>query len=41
MKTQTVKNAIIVPVGAKGGFIIKSATGKRSLPDEVIEGHQT
>ena len=23
MKTQTVKNAIIVPVGAKGGFIVK------------------
>ncbi len=23
MKTQTVKNAIIVPFGAKGGFVIK------------------
>jgi glutamate dehydrogenase len=25
MKTQTVKNAIIVPVGAKGGFIVKAS----------------
>ena len=40
MKTQTVKNAIIVPVGAKGGFIIKldagaggSAGGGRGLQD--------
>src|SRR5260370_10473919 len=25
MKTQTVKNAIIVPIGSKGGFIVKRA----------------
>ena len=24
MKTQTVKNAIIVPIGSKGGFIVKA-----------------
>ena len=32
MKTQTVKNAIIVPVGSKGGFVVKSrgATSSRS-----------
>ena len=42
MKTQTVKNAIIVPVGAKGGFIIKpTATGKPPSPEEVIEAYKT
>ncbi len=30
MKTQNVKNAVIVPVGAKGGFFVKRAA---SLPD--------
>ena len=42
MKTQTVKNAIIVPVGAKGGFIVKpSPTGKPPGPEEVIEAYKT
>ncbi len=41
MKTQTVKNAIIVPVGAKGGFIVKSATGRPPTPDEVVEAYKT
>jgi glutamate dehydrogenase len=42
MKTQTVKNAIIVPVGAKGGFIIKpTATGKPPSPEEVVEAYKT
>lgn len=33
MKAQTVKNAVIVPVGAKGGFIVKQSGGTR---DEVM-----
>ena len=43
MKAQTVKNAVIVPVGAKGGFVVKrpptpagarrSSTRRRLLPD--------
>jgi glutamate dehydrogenase len=40
MKTQTVKNAIIVPVGAKGGFIIKS-DGRGPSPQEVVEAYKT
>ncbi len=31
MKTQTVKNAIIVPIGSKGGFVVKSRG--RGVPD--------
>ena len=34
MKTQTVKNAIIVPTGAKGGFIVKRGT-------PVVEAYRT
>jgi glutamate dehydrogenase len=40
MKAQTVKNAVIVPVGAKGGFVVKRppAGGDRAaLLDEVAE----
>ena len=40
MKTQTVKNAIIVPVGAKGGFIIKPGP-LPPLPQEVVEAYTT
>jgi glutamate dehydrogenase len=40
MKTQTVKNAIIVPVGAKGGFIIKPDAGPTG-PQEVVEAYKT
>jgi glutamate dehydrogenase len=29
MKAQTVKNAVIVPVGAKGGFVVKRAAASR------------
>ncbi|HEV2170501.1 MAG TPA: NAD-glutamate dehydrogenase domain-containing protein, partial [Candidatus Binatus sp.] len=41
MKTQTVKNAIIVPFGAKGGFIVKPRP--RHLPDprDAVEAYQT
>ena len=34
MKAQMVKNAVIVPVGAKGGFVAKRPTGLMS-PDET------
>ncbi len=41
MKTQTVKNAIIVPVGAKGGFIVKSRDRRQPEPHAVVEAYQT
>jgi glutamate dehydrogenase len=31
VKAQTVKNAIIVPVGAKGGFVVKSAAARSAV----------
>ncbi len=37
MKTQTVKNAVIVPTGAKGGFVVK---GRRD-PEAVIAAYTT
>ncbi len=37
MKTQVVKNAVIVPVGAKGGFIIKARTPAGSPTAEQAE----
>ena len=37
MKAQTVKNAVIVPVGAKGGFVVKSPpTDRDALAAEVV-----
>ena len=36
MKAQTVKNAVIVPVGAKGGFVVKQPPAGAPLRDEVI-----
>jgi glutamate dehydrogenase len=39
MKTQTVKNAIIVPVGAKGGFIVKPHSGRPPGPQAAIEAY--
>jgi glutamate dehydrogenase len=39
MKAQTVKNAVIVPVGAKGGFVVKQAPhagGLDALREEVV-----
>ena len=44
MKAQMVKNALIVPVGAKGGFVLKQppATGGReALQDEAIACYRT
>ncbi len=38
MKAQTVKNAVIVPVGAKGGFVVKRPPATRDrLGDEAVE----
>jgi glutamate dehydrogenase len=40
MKTQTVKNSIIVPIGSKGGFIVKARPG--SAPDpRGVEAYKT
>ncbi len=39
MKTQTVKNAIIVPVGAKGGFIVKPHPARSSGPQTTAEAY--
>ncbi len=44
MKAQMVKNAVIVPVGSKGGFVVKRppATGGRdALMGEVVECYKT
>ena len=44
MKAQTVKNAVIVPVGAKGGFVVKrppAAGGREALLGEGIECYKT
>ncbi len=44
MKAQMVKNAVIVPVGSKGGFVVKRppATGGRdALGAEVVECYKT
>ena len=39
MKAQMVKNALIVPVGSKGGFVVKRPPadgGREALPAEAI-----
>jgi glutamate dehydrogenase len=42
MKAQTVKNAVIVPVGSKGGFVVKRPPAARDeLPAEGIECYRT
>ena len=44
MKAQTVKNAVIVPVGAKGGFIVKRPPqegGREALQKEVVACYKT
>ena len=41
MKAQTVKNAVIVPVGAKGGFVVKAPPADRdALSAEVVSCYQ-
>jgi glutamate dehydrogenase len=44
MKAQMVKNAVIVPVGSKGGFVTKNLPttgGREAVMAEVIECYQT
>ena len=42
MKAQMVKNAVIVPVGAKGGFVVKRPPADReALREEVVACYQT
>lgn len=40
MKAQQVKNTVIVPEGAKGGFVVKQATPEMSRDDYLKEGIQ-
>jgi glutamate dehydrogenase len=42
MKAQTVKNAVIVPTGAKGGFVLKRPpTEREALREEVVDCYRT
>src|SRR5215213_5227757 len=44
MKAQTAKNAVIVPVGAKGGFVVKrppTEGGREALQQEVVACYKT
>jgi glutamate dehydrogenase len=41
MRTQTVKNAVIVPAGAKGGFIVKRRAGATVTPALVVAAYRT
>ena len=45
MKAQMVKNAVIVPVGSKGGFFVKhpppAEAGREAVQAEAIECYKT
>jgi glutamate dehydrogenase len=41
MKAQKVKNAVIVPDGSKGGFILKRSVSRDELPQEVVTQYVT
>ncbi|HEY2092016.1 MAG TPA: NAD-glutamate dehydrogenase [Thermoanaerobaculia bacterium] len=42
MKAQMVKNVVIVPVGSKGGFVVKNPSGDRTVfQQEGIEAYKT
>ena len=41
MKTQTTKNAVIVPTGSKGGFVVKRAVPPAELREEVRRQYVT
>ncbi|HZF34520.1 MAG TPA: NAD-glutamate dehydrogenase [Candidatus Angelobacter sp.] len=44
MKTQVVKNSVIVPTGSKGGFVVKrppAGGGREALNAEVVECYKT
>ncbi|MFI5367236.1 MAG: NAD-glutamate dehydrogenase domain-containing protein, partial [Candidatus Binatia bacterium] len=40
MRTQSVKNAVIIPAGAKGGFIVKRRPGAAVAPAAVIGAYR-
>jgi glutamate dehydrogenase len=40
MKAQRTKNAVIVPVGAKGGFVLKMVAGAGPSPEEIREQYE-
>ena len=37
MKAQMVKNVVIVPVGSKGGFVVKNPSADRAVFQDLIE----
>ena len=41
MKTQTVKNVMIVPVGAKGGFVVKPRVGRALSHEDAVAAYRT
>ncbi len=41
MKTQTTKNAVIVPTGSKGGFVVRRSVPPEELRDEVRRQYLT
>ena len=41
MKTQTTKNAVIVPTGSKGGFVVRRSVPSGELRDEVLRQYVT
>ena len=41
MKTQTIKNVMIVPVGSKGGFVVKPRGGRAPDRAAVVEAYRT
>ena len=41
MKTQTTKNAVIIPTGSKGGFVVRRAVPPEELRDEVRRQYVT
>lgn len=41
MKTQTVKNVMIVPVGAKGGFVVKPRAGRAPAREDAVAAYRT
>ncbi len=41
MKTQMVKNAVIVPAGAKGGFVVKPPRGATRTPALIVDAYRT
>ncbi len=41
MKTQMAKNAVIVPTGAKGGFLVRGSAGTTPSKSQTIEAYRT